>query len=211
MLLLALLAFPSTVFAHRLDEYLQATLVNIETNSIRLQINLTPGVEVAGPVLALIDLNHDGNISADEAQAYASTVKSSLTLRLDGQALELKVTAADFPPLEELRTGRGIIQLEFSVAPGALAPGSHELAFENRHLTLLSVYLINAALPKTPAVQIIRQIRNGNQSEGRIEFTIHASTATVPGTKRIVPWLILALVALCSGTIIWRGRKQSAP
>ena len=51
-LLLALLAFPSAVFAHRLDEYLQATLVAIEPSDVRLQINLTPGVAVAEKVLA---------------------------------------------------------------------------------------------------------------------------------------------------------------
>ena len=62
-LLLALLAFPSAVFAHRDDEYLQATLVAIEPSGIRLQINLTPGVDVAEQVLALIDRDQDGVIS----------------------------------------------------------------------------------------------------------------------------------------------------
>ncbi|HEY1233474.1 MAG TPA: hypothetical protein VGH22_08860 [Candidatus Binatia bacterium] len=51
-LLVALLAVPSTVFAHRDDEYLQATLVAIEPSGIRLQINLTPGIAVAERVIA---------------------------------------------------------------------------------------------------------------------------------------------------------------
>ena len=46
LLLLALLAFPSAVFAHRDDQYLQATLVAIEPSGVRLQINLTPGVRL---------------------------------------------------------------------------------------------------------------------------------------------------------------------
>ena len=54
-LLLALLAFPSAVFAHRDDQYLQATLVAIEPSGVRLQINLTPGVAVAEQVIAEID------------------------------------------------------------------------------------------------------------------------------------------------------------
>ncbi len=45
-LLLALVALPSTADAHRLDEYLQATLVDIEPGVLRLRINLTPGVDI---------------------------------------------------------------------------------------------------------------------------------------------------------------------
>src|SRR5579859_4000887 len=47
VLVLALLVAPGTGLAHRLDEYLQATLVTIEPGEIRLQINFTPGVAVA--------------------------------------------------------------------------------------------------------------------------------------------------------------------
>ena len=46
-LLLALLAVPSAVLAHRDDQYLQATLVAVEPGGVRLDINLTPGVAVA--------------------------------------------------------------------------------------------------------------------------------------------------------------------
>jgi hypothetical protein len=52
--------------AHRLDEYLQSTLVAIEAGDVRLQINLTPGVAVAAQVLALIDRDRDGAISRKE-------------------------------------------------------------------------------------------------------------------------------------------------
>ena len=94
-LLLALLAFPSAVFAHRLDEYLQATLVAIEPGDVRLQINLTPGVEVAEQVLAQIDRDRDGAISRNEAAAYAELLKRDLTFG-DGRAkIELKLTASE--------------------------------------------------------------------------------------------------------------------
>src|SRR5438552_188462 len=65
-LLLVFVAFPTTVFSHRLDEYLQATLVVIEPSVVRLQINLTPGVDVAEKVLAQIDSNDDSVISKNE-------------------------------------------------------------------------------------------------------------------------------------------------
>ena len=172
-LLLALLALPSAAFADRLHECLQATLVVIEPGSIRLQMNLTPGVLVAEQVLARMDRDRDGVISTNEAAAYADAVKRDLTVRLDGRKLKLKLTASEFPFPAEVRHGWGIIQLEFSATPGTLASGAHTLAFENRHLSKLSVYLINAAKPKFDSIQINKQSRAEDQSVGEIEFTFH--------------------------------------
>jgi hypothetical protein len=174
-LLFGLVALPSTVLAHRLDEYLQATLVAIEPRGLRLQINLTPGVAVAQQVLAVIDRNRDGVISTNEAAAYCELLKRDLVVRLDQRKVELKLTASNFPAPAELRTGLGIIQMEFSTTAGPLTAGAHGLVLENRHLPTVSVYLFNAAQPKSGSIQITRQKRNENQSVGEIEFTFHAA------------------------------------
>jgi hypothetical protein len=174
-LLLALLSLPSDAFAHRDDQYLQATLVAVEPSGVRLQINLTPGVAVAEQVIAEIDRDRDGAISKNEAAAYAKLLHRDLTLRMDGRNLELKLTASEFVAPAELRTGAGIIQMEFSAIFGRLAAGSHRLTLENRHLTAMSVYLINAARPRVATVHITRQKRNENQSAGEIEFIFHPS------------------------------------
>ena len=105
-LLLALLAFPSAVSAHRDDQYLQATLVAVEPSGVRLQINLTPGVAVAEQVLAQIDRDRDGAIAKNEAAAYAKLLKRDLTLRVDGRKLELKLAASEFVPLQNSAPGR---------------------------------------------------------------------------------------------------------
>ena len=63
--------------------------------------------------------------------------------------------------------------MEFSAIAGTLATGAHRLTLENRHLTAISVYLINAAQPRFATVQITKQKRNENQSAGEIEFTFH--------------------------------------
>jgi hypothetical protein len=170
LLLLALLALPSVVFAHRLDEYLQATLVAIEPRGVRLQINLTPGVDAASKVLGKIDRNGDGGISKNESAGYAELLKRDLTIRLDGRELKLKLTAFKFPAPTELRDGLGIIQLEFFAPFSSLAAGAHKLQIENRHLPALSVYLLNAAQLKTRKIQITRQKRTDNQATGEIEF-----------------------------------------
>ena len=169
-LLLALLAVPSAALAHRDDQYLQATLVAVEPGGIRLDINLTPGVAVAERVIAEIDRDRDGAISENEAAVYAESLKRDLTVRVDGRKLELRLTGCEFTEPEELRTGSGIIQMEFSATADPLAAGSHRLTLENRHLPAISVYLINAARPMSSTVQITRQKRDDNQSAGEIEF-----------------------------------------
>ena len=180
--LLALLAVPSAVFAHRDDQYLQAALVAIEPSGVRLQINLTPGVAVAEQVIAQIDRDRDGTISQNEAAAYTESLKRDLTLGMDGQKLEIKLTASEFVPPDELRTGAGIIQMEFSASCGPLAAGFHRLTLENRHLTTMSVYLLNAVQPRLATVQITGQKRNDNQSVGEIEFTFHPPPSKIPAS-----------------------------
>src|SRR5215472_7540658 len=113
-LLLGLVMPPFGAMAHRLDEYLQATLVTIEPREVRLQINLTPGVDVADHVLPLIDRDHDGTISTNEAVAYSESLRRQITLRVDGHKVPLKLTSFNFPEPADLRTGWGIIQIEFT-------------------------------------------------------------------------------------------------
>src|SRR5262249_11751471 len=153
-----------------LDEYLQATLVSIEPGGLRLQINLTPGVAVAQKVLALIDRDHDGMISTNEIAAYAETLKRDLVLRLDHRPGELKLLDFYCPTPDELGSGCGIIQFEFAAKLGPFRPGAHTIGFQNRHLPAVSVYLLNAAQPRSKSLQIVAQKRNENQSAGEIRF-----------------------------------------
>lgn len=223
--LLSLLAFPPAASAHLLDEYLQATLVSVEPGDVRLYINLTPGVAVADRVLALLDRDRDGVISADEATAYAELLKRDLTVRLDGRDVELKLAASSVPPPGELRTGMGIMKVEFAAATGPLAAGAHRLTLENRHLPAAGVYLVNAAKPKAGSVRITGQRRNDNQSTGEIEFTVQplhppanasAPVASGAAASRAVASRAVGIVALVAAPLVavfagvWRARS-SAP
>ncbi len=179
-LLFVFLALAAGAFAHPLDVYLQATLVAIEPNEIRLDMNLTPGVLVADQVLGLIDRNRDGVISTNEAAAYAALLKGELVVRLDGRIVETRLAALDFPETAELRTGWGIIQLEYSVSAGALAAGPHRFTLEDRHQPVASAYLFNAAQPASASIQITGQKRNENQSTGEITFVYLPASNPMP-------------------------------
>src|SRR4051812_34962048 len=133
-LLLCSALFPLSALAHQLDEYLQATLVSIEPGHIRLKINLTPGVAIAEQVLTLLDYNRDGIISTNEVERYAETFQRDLVAELDTHPLKLKLTSSDSSATSELRTGFGLIRLEFSLALNSLPRGAHRLTLDNRHL-----------------------------------------------------------------------------
>lgn len=205
LLVLGSVGLPFAAFGHRLDEYLQATLVAIEPGDIHLQINLTPGVTVADRVLAMIDRDRDGAISTNEAMAYAELLKRDLALRVDGRNLELKVTRCEFPGPDEFRAGVGIIQMEFSARPGSLPGGRHTLAFENRHQGQLSVYLFNAAKPESATIQILRQNRDDRQSRGEIEFSVF-SQRHFHGAGWIVALMVVMLAAFSARAYPTRSR-----
>ena len=172
MAIIAGLALLPSLAAHRLDEYLQATVAIIEPDGIRLRINLTPGVDVADQVLAKIDLNRDAIISEKEAATYAESLRRDLVVRLDQSDAGLEVAALSFAEADELRTGRGTIQIEFAVTSTPLVVGAHTLTVGNRHLAQARVYLFNAALPKSPSSIIGRQTRSNDQRKGEIEFAV---------------------------------------
>jgi hypothetical protein len=181
LMMIALLAMPSAAFAHRLDEYLQATLAVIEPGEIRLQMNLTPGVAVADQVLTRIHPDDRGAILPREVAAYAESLRHDLIVRLDQRVVALQLTASQSSPPDELRNGSGIIQMEFIAKTGAFKPGAHTLSIQNRHLPAISVYLLNAGQPsffeptpsKMGSIEITAQKRNKSQSDGEIDFTFH--------------------------------------
>jgi hypothetical protein len=70
--------------AHRLDEYLQATLIGVTRDTVEVEIQLTPGVAVLPVLMAVIDQDRDGRISSEEERAYVGRVAREVELRIDG-------------------------------------------------------------------------------------------------------------------------------
>ncbi|PYR95835.1 MAG: hypothetical protein DMG12_27820, partial [Acidobacteria bacterium] len=104
-----LLTLPATTGAHRLDEYLQATRLSLALNRIVVEIDLTPGVDVAPMIFALINTDHDGRISEAEGRAYASQFLKEIVLEVDGQGQRLALVSSQFPSFLEMSAGLGTI------------------------------------------------------------------------------------------------------
>ncbi len=102
--------------AHRLDEYLQATIISVETARVDASMRLIPGVAVSSIVLAGIDPNADGVISEAERRAYTEGVLRDLSLTVDGDRLKLQLVSAEFPTVEDMKEGLGEIHIDFRAA-----------------------------------------------------------------------------------------------
>jgi hypothetical protein len=160
---------PAPAFAHRLDEYLEATILSVDSSRVGGTMRLVPGVAVASTVIAGIDTNYDGTISGTEETAYAQRVLKSVSLSVDGRLLPLRLVSMSFPTIDEMKQGIGEIQIGFTA--NLPSGGVHRrLIFENHHQSGNAVYLVNCLVPQDKNIQIASQSRSENQSYYQLDF-----------------------------------------
>jgi hydrogenase/urease accessory protein HupE len=174
------LAIPA--FAHRLDEYLQATTISVQSNRVVLELRLTPGVSVAQQVVASIDANGDGTLSQDEQRTYAERVNRDASLAVDGTKVPLRITSFAFPTVDAMNNGLGEIDLTLAadLPPGGSA---RTLTFENHHERAVAAYLVNCLVPRDPGLHITGQERNYDQSTYQVDF----AWGNAPQTAQVTP------------------------
>jgi hypothetical protein len=163
--------------AHRRDEYLQGARLAIDPGRVQIELDLTPGIAIADAILADIDRDRDGSLSADEQRAYGSLVLSALTLEVDGTRLSVQLDASSFPAPVAIRRGEGTIRLQSTATLPRLSMGPHQLLFRNGHHPDRSVYLANALVPDNDEVAVTAQRRDGDQTELTIDYVLRPAPA----------------------------------
>jgi hypothetical protein len=169
---LSLLVISGSVSAHRRDELLQAARLAVEPDRVELQLDLTPGIEVADAIIGDIDRDRDGRLTIPETRDYVARVFGLLELRIDGHALHVEQEDSTFPDLDAVRRGEGTIRLRSVIRVPRAAAGDHQLVFRNRHRPEVSVYLANALLPDGDRVAITAQRRDPDQRDLTIDYTV---------------------------------------
>ncbi len=190
-----------TLVGHRLDEYLQASRIEISTSQVVVDLDLTPGSAIAESVVAAIDRNHDGRATLEEARAYGDAVLKSTHLELDGQRLGLRLISAEAPDAEALRSGVGTIRLRLG-AGWTGSTGAHQLLYRNVHREDVSVYLANVLAPATAQIRITGQDRDVRQRELRLGYEVMAATPQWPSW-----WAAILGVSVLS-TMLWQSRAR---
>jgi len=187
--------------AHRLDEYLQATLIGVTRDGVDVEIGLTPGVAVLPAVMAAIDRNRDGRISPEEERAYAGDVLTDVELEVDGKPVPLRLIDSRFPTVQAMREGMGTIRLNLRADRAG-----HELRFENRHLPRVSVYLVNCLASQGKSLLVGRPERDQAQRSIRFAYSFAETRATFPKPGWLVQaafWLA-AIGMLAAGRLAWQ-------
>ncbi len=172
-------------FPHRLDEYLQNTIISVGRNRVDAQLTLTPGVAVFPALFTGMDSDEDGIIDKSEQRAYAARVLRDLSFKIDGQLLTPQLVSVHFPTLEEMRNGRGEIQIEFAtdLPPGG---GRRKLTYENYHQIGIAAYQVNCLVSRDPNIRILAQNRNYSQSRYELEF----EQGGIPFSSPSLAWLV---------------------
>ncbi|MGG6430379.1 hypothetical protein ACQ5TV_10440 [Acetobacter ghanensis] len=167
----AALFFSTAASAHRLDEYLQATTINVTRHHITLHLRLTPGVDVAPSVMRQIDQNNDGQFSMAEQQAYRARLLQSLTLTMNGKAVALSASSMTFPPPQSIQKGTGVIDLQLN-ATAELTAGTYTLVYHNRGMGAETAWLVNCLVPQDPDIHVVQQTRSADQSRYTLQLAI---------------------------------------
>ncbi len=207
-----LLSVGTTALAHRLDEYLQATTILVNKDRVQAQIRLTPGVAVFPLVFASIDTDADGVITEAEVHAYAERVLRDLSLTVDGDRLRLRLVSSKAARVEEMKEGRGDIQLDVD-AEVPRGGQSRRLVFENHHQPRIAAYLVNGLVPTDRDITITAQDRNYEQSFYQLDYeeTDRSEPVARAAWSTVGGWLGAgALVLFARLALLWRRPPRRA-
>ncbi|MEI7582101.1 MAG: hypothetical protein WCJ44_05470 [Runella sp.] len=160
---------PESILAHRLDELLQSSYIMIAPDQISIEIILTPGATIASGVFQAIDNDHDGKLSVDEKRIYAKKVLNNTYLKIDGKEQKLVLFDVSCSPLQDLKEGVGKIRLLVSAEINDDL-SKHQLYYMNTFEPMMSVYTINALMPNSKEIKILKQEREQNQFEIYIDY-----------------------------------------
>ena len=211
---LLLLMTGATASAHRLDEYLEGTILSVGKDRLEAEITLTPGIAVFPFVIGEIDRDGDGLISEAEQHAYAERVLRDLSLSIDGQSLTPHLASVEFPAIGEMKEGAGEIRIEFR-ADLPRGGASHKLIFENHHQSRIAAYQVNVLVPRDPAIRIVSQNRNYSQSFYELDFVEAGVPSTLPH-RALFPSVrallgMIAVITVAWLALAWGIRNWSHP
>jgi hypothetical protein len=158
--------------AHVLDQYVQASRIDVRSDGLTLEIDLTPGIEIAQQLFLRINTDRDGRISDAEGLAYARQVLNDLVMTVDDQRIALMVAQCAYPTFEQMRAGVGTIHLKLAGPASLQRAGDHQIFFRNLHQVERAIYVVNALVPASPDIAIAGQYRDRLQREVRIDVTV---------------------------------------
>jgi len=175
------LATPAPADAHPLDVYLQASYVTVTSSGIDVELDLSPGTQVAGRVIDDLDTNGDRVFQEAEGLAFARRAVAVLGLSLDGTSLPVRIDDVVLPTYKATVAGYGTIKITTS-STATVTPGHHTVSYTNGSTVTKSVFQANAFLQDGLSASVGTQERNANQS--RLTFPVTITGTQAPTSPR---------------------------
>ena len=200
---LAVALAPAGAVAHTLDEYLQASRLSLTRTDVRVDIDLTAGVQIAAPIIQAIDRDQDGLISPAEAAAYGASVLSGAVVELDGERVALALARIEVPPVGAMWDGVGTIRLAAVGAHRARLGPRAVLSFQNEHAPDASVYSVNALVPADRALSVVRQERDVRQRSVKVFYDVRPTPVFQTG------WVFVAGLTCLACVVVRRRARHS--
>jgi hypothetical protein len=194
--------------AHRRDEPLQAARIGVERDRVDVELDITPGIDVAGAFVAAIDGDHDGVLSEPERDTFARHAIGDLAFAIDLEAHALHLRSARFPDVASLRRGEGTIRLQSRATFTEQDAGAHHLRFVNATGLSQSAYLANALVPDSRRVTVTAQHRSVDQRDITIDYTV-ADDGGGAWFAPLVVAIAAGLLALALGPRLVASRARS--
>lgn len=210
-LALALAAAPRLCLAHA-EHYGQSSHLTVRPEGVEVELELSPGAQVAAAFLHGADADGDRVISEVERRDFGARVARDLSLTVDDRPAPLRVEHVFVPDVATIETGEGMAVVR-AVAPVRLARGAHRLCFTNGHAPLPSAWSVNV-FSGSSAVALAAPTRS---EEGRAlcaAFVLTGAppvpappTAPAPMHGRAAFGLALVGLAAGLGAVAWRARR----
>ena len=170
--ILVLALWPRCGDAHPLDEVVQGAYLTLVPGAVRLELDLTPGINVAGALLRALDANADRAVTQAEAQGYARRVLAQSTLTVDRIAVPWTLGEVTAPPYQVVEAG-GTISIG-AVAERPETPGAHVLTYRNDYEPAASLPIANIFLQPGDGWQyaVTEQQRSEDGRQLTVSYTV---------------------------------------
>jgi len=155
--------------AHPVDELVQGSYLTLVPGGVRLELELTPGTQVAHHLLPALDTNRDRRISDAEARAFAQKALGQMTLVLDGHPVAWRLQKVAAPDYRTFRLG-GVLKV-YALAPRPERAGPRLLRFANLYDPLPSRCIANIFLQPRGAWRVTGQ---AHSNDGRVLIVRYA-------------------------------------
>jgi ABC-type nickel/cobalt efflux system permease component RcnA/Tol biopolymer transport system component len=179
--LLCLLSFTgaSTVYAHPADVYTHAIHITITQTNLNVQWEIKPGPMLVAFIWNQADVNQDDSISADEANQWADSRASALTISIGTARLPLKLEAVDFPSSKDsFQAGEQFITFHLAGQLPKNTNDTYSLLIHNgmEEPKSLNWYYL--------ATEDGVQFQTPQQKNANITFKVYPPTAQVPADEK---------------------------